>query len=165
LLKKQVDEVGTTKGRIKAISVSKQKGTPKTNVPEADLKTDFGIVGDAHAGNGHRQVSLLAVESLDKLAIRLAGKLREKGVKTSPGDFAENIMTEGLDVRALKVGSKLRLGGRAELEITQLGKRCHRRCSIFSRLGDCVMPRDGVFARVTGPGRIKVGDVIEVVDD
>ena len=156
-MKKQVDEVGTTKGRINAISVSKQKGTPKTNVPEADLKTDYGIVSDAHAGNGHRQVSLLAVESLDKL--------REKGVKISPGDFAENIMTEGLDVRALKVGSKLRLGGRVELEITQLGKRCHRRRSVFDRLGECVMPRDGIFARVTGPGRIKVGDVIEVVDD
>ena len=130
---------------------------PKTNVAQADLKADFGIVGDAHAGHGHRQVSLLGVESINKL--------REKGVSVSPGDFAENITTEDLPVKSLKLGSKLRIGGQVELEVTQLGKRCHRRCGIFDRLGECIMPRDGVFARVTTPGRIKVGDMIEVVDD
>jgi MOSC domain-containing protein YiiM len=136
--------------------VSKEKGTPKTGVPEAELKTDFGIVGDAHAGNGHRQISLLAVESTERLLA--------KDIKLSPGDFAENITTEGLDLRSLKVGSKLKIG-RVELEITQLGKRCHRHCRISDRIGDCIMPREGVFARVTGPGRIKVGDVIEIIDD
>lgn len=148
--------MGTTKGRINAISVSKEKGTPKTGVPEAELKTDFGIVGDAHAGNEHRQISLLAVESTERLLA--------KDIKLSPGDFAENITTEGLDLRSLKVGSKLKIG-RVELEITQLGKRCHRHCRISDRIGDCIMPREGVFARVTGPGRIKVGDVIEIIDD
>jgi MOSC domain-containing protein YiiM len=136
--------------------VSKEKGTPKTGVPEAELKTDFGIVGDAHAGNEHRQISLLAVESTERLLA--------KDIKLSPGDFAENITTEGLDLRSLKVGSKLKIG-RVELEITQLGKRCHRHCRISDRIGDCIMPREGVFARVTGPGRIKVGDVIEIIDD
>jgi MOSC domain-containing protein YiiM len=155
-LKKQVEEVETTKGRIKAISVSKEKGTSKTGVPQAELKTDFGIVGDAHAGNGPRQVSLLAVESIDRLLA--------KDVKVSPGDFAENIMTEGFDLRALKVGSKLKLG-RVELQVTQLGKTCHRRCQVFDRIGNCIMPREGIFARVTAPGRIKIGDVIEIIDD
>lgn len=149
--------MATTKGRIRAISVSGQKGQPKANVPEADLKTDHGIVGDVHAGNGHRQVSLLAVELIDKL--------REKGVNVSPGDFAENITLEGIDLAVLQAGSRLRIGDSAELEVTQLGKQCHGRCAIFERLGDCIMPRDGVFARVTRPGRIKAGDVVEAIDD
>jgi MOSC domain-containing protein YiiM len=152
-----VGEVATTKGKIKAISISGQKGTPKLNVPQADLQADYGIVGDAHAGSEHRQVSLLAVESIERL--------REKGLKIVPGDFAENITTEGLDVRSLKVGAKLKVGERAELEITQLGKACHGRCAVYYRLGDCIMPKEGVFARVIGAGRIKVGDCIEVTDD
>lgn len=149
--------MATTKGWINAISISKQRGTSKTNVPEADLKTDYGIVGDAHAGNGLRQVSLLAVESVNVL--------HKKSVKISPGDFAENIMTQELDLRALKVGCKLKIGKHVELEVTQLGKQCLRRCEVFNRLGDCIMPRWGVFARVTRPGRIKIGDVIEAIDD
>ena len=146
-----------TRGRIRAISVSAQKGTPKTNVPEADLKEEFGVVGDAHAGGGHRQVSLLAFESVETL--------RRRGVEISPGDFAENLTVEGLDLSALRVGSRLRVGDRAELEVTQQGKRCHGRCAIFERLGDCVMPRDGIFARVRRSGHISAGDIIEVVDD
>ena len=149
--------MATTKGRIKAISVSGQKGTPKVNVPQANLEIDHGIVGDAHAGSGHRQISLLAIESIDSL--------RQKGLKISPGDFAENITTEGLDVRSLKVGTRLKIGEGAELEVTQLGKACHGRCAVFSRLGDCIMPKEGVFARVAGGGRIKVGDCVEVVGD
>jgi len=149
--------VATTKGRIKAISVSKERGTPKTNVREADLKADFGIVGDVHAGSWRRQVSLLAVESI--------GTIAAKGVKITPGDFAENITTEGIDLSGLQTGSKLRLGSSAEIEVTQLGKRCHRRCRIFEQVGDCIMPREGVFAKVTRPGRIEVGDFIELVDD
>lgn len=142
-------------GRIKAISVSKEKGTQKVNVPKAELKADFGVVGDAHAGNWHRQVSLLAVESIDRMVA--------KGAKVSPGDFAENITTEGIELFKLSVGSKLKLGKCVELEITQFGKKCHSLCEIFKQVGDCIMPREGVFAKVTASGRIKVGDAIELV--
>lgn len=149
--------MATTEGRIKAISVSEQKGTQKVNVPEAELLADFGIIGDAHAGNWHRQVSLLAVESIDKMV--------EKGAEVSPGDFAENITTEGLNLHELSVGSKLKLGRSVELEVTQFGKKCHERCEIFERVGDCIMPREGVFARVIKAGSINVGDVIEAIND
>jgi len=149
--------VATTKGRIRAISVSKEKGTRKVNVPKAELQVDFGIIGDAHAGNWHRQVSLLGVESIDKMVAR--------GAKVSPGDLAENITTEGIGPGVLKVGSKLKLGTNVELEITQSGKRCHKRCEILKQLGDCIMPREGVFAKVTKGGTINVGDTIEVIDD
>ena len=146
-----------TRGKIRAISVSKERGTQKTNVPRADLRTDFGIVGDAHSGNWHRQVSLLELESINDVI--------EKGAKVAPGDFAENITTEGIDLGALKIGSKLKLGADIELEITQLGKKCHSRCEIFEQIGDCIMPREGVFARVVKSGSINVGDLIEVIDD
>ena len=145
------------RGRIKAISVSKKKGTQKINVPEAELRADFGIIGDAHSGNWHRQISLLAVESIDKMVA--------KGAKVSPGDFAENITTEGLNLHELPVGSKLKLGQSVELEITQFGKKCHSRCEIFEQVGDCIMPREGVFAKVTRAGAISVGGVIEVIND
>jgi molybdopterin adenylyltransferase len=148
--------VATTGGRIRAISISKQKGIPKTNVSEADLQAGLGVVGDVHADGGHRQVSLLAAEEIERLG--------EKGASIAPGEFAENITTQGLDLRALKVGSRLRLGV-ADLVVTQLGKRCHGRCAIYAKLGDCIMPRQGVFARVMVSGRIRVGDSIEVIDD
>jgi len=149
--------VAAIKGTIKAISVSTEKGTQKTNVPEAELKADFGLVGDAHAGQWHRQVSLLALESIEKMIA--------KGATVSPGNFAENITTEGIDLSLLSVGSRLRLGGSVELEITQFGKACHDRCEIFRQVGDCIMPREGIFAKVTVAGRISVGDVVEVLDD
>ncbi len=147
----------TIKGKIRAISVSEKRGTQKVNVPKAKLDVDFGIVGDAHAGNWHRQVSLLAAESIDKMLA--------KGTKVSPGDFAENITTEGINLLGLSVGDRLRLGESVELEITQFGKKCHNRCEIFEQVGDCIMPREGVFARVTRAGSISVGDVIEVITD
>jgi MOSC domain-containing protein YiiM len=152
-----VGKVAATKGRIKAISISKERGTQKINVPEAELQADFGIVGDAHAGNWHRQISLLDIVSIDTM--------RSKGADLSPGDFAENITTEGIDLACLAVAGKLRLGGNVELEITQFGKTCHGRCQIYERIGDCVMPRDGVFAKVTRGGKIHVGDVIEIIED
>jgi molybdopterin adenylyltransferase len=150
-----VGEVAIIEGRVRAISISVQKGVPKTNVPQAELQADFGIVGDAHAG-GPRQVSLLAGEQIDEL--------RTKAANLAPGDFAENITTQGLDLRLLRLGSRLKIGAAVELEITQLGKRCHGRCAIFERLGDCIMPREGAFARVVRPGLIQVGDAI-VIDD
>ena len=149
--------MATIKGTIKAISISQKKGTKKANVPEAQLQADFGIVGDAHAGMRHRQVSLLAGESIDKMTAM--------GADVSPGNFAENITTEGIELRSLPVGTRLKAGEEAELEITQIGKECHSRCEIFEQVGDCIMPREGVFAKVNNGGSIKVGDIVEVLDD
>ncbi len=149
--------MATTKGRIKAISISEKRGTQKTNVPQAEVRVGFGIVGDAHAANWHRQVSLLAGESINKMF--------EMGAKVSPGSFAENITTEGIKLLKLPVESKFVVGEDVELEITQIGKECHSRCAIFEQVGDCVMPREGIFAKVTKGGLIKVGDIIEVLDD
>ena len=147
--------MATTKGRIKAISISKDRGTKKYNVPTAELKAGFGIEGDAHAGNWHRQVSLLGEESIEKM--------KAKGADVTKGDFAENITTEGIDLQSLTIGSKLRLGTEAEIEIAQFGKKCHSDCAIFQQVGDCIMPREGVFAKVIRPGKVKTGDTIEVL--
>jgi len=144
----------TTSGRVIAVSVSKEKGVPKTNVDKVSLVEEWGIDGDAHAGKWHRQVSFLALESIDKI--------RAKGLDVSPGAFAENITTEFVDVPHLKVGQRIRVGD-AEREITQIGKECHTRCAIYYRAGDCVMPREGVFARVVSGGEVQVGDAIEVL--
>jgi len=149
--------VAIIRGRIKAISVSAKKGVRKTNVPEAELKADFGIAGDIHAGTGLRQVSLLAIESIKAMAA--------EGLRLSPGDFAENITTEGLDVAQLHVGERFVLGETAEIEITQIGKKCHGRCEIFRQAGDCIMPREGAFAKVTKSGKVKTGDPIREFND
>jgi len=149
--------VATTKGTIRAISISKEKGTQKTNVADAELRTGHGLIADAHAGSGHRQVSLLAVESIQKMI--------DKGAHVSPGDFAENITTEGVDLRNLPVGTRLRLGESVILEVTQHGKECHSHCAIYRQIGDCIMPREGIFARVLNGGRIHVSEAIEVIDD
>jgi len=148
--------VAIIKGRIEAISISKRRGTKKSNVAKAELKTDFGIVGDAHADNWHRQISLLAIESIDKMTA--------KGADVSAGDFAENITTSGIDLISLSLGSKLKLGKAAEVEITQFGKKCHNKCEIFKLVGDCIMPREGIFAKITKPGVIKPNDIIEVIE-
>ena len=141
-------------GRVLAVSVSDKKGVSKGNVPEARLVAGHGIEGDAHAGEWHRQVSLLAAESI--------AKMREKGAEVGPGSFGENITTEGFALGKVRVGDQLRVGD-AVVEITQLGKECHDRCAIFHQVGDCVMPREGVFARVLQGGRVGSGDVIEVM--
>lgn len=144
-------------GKIVAVSVSEKKGMRKRNVPSVELKEGFGVVGDAHAGPGNRQVSILAEESIDKM--------RSKGLKVNPGDFAENITTIGMDLAGLKVSDKLKIGEEAVLEITQFGKECHARCNIYYQAGDCVMPSEGVFARVLKGGVIKCGDKMEVIKD
>jgi MOSC domain-containing protein YiiM len=149
--------VATIKGSVKAISVSEKKGTKKTNVPEAEVKMDFGIVGDAHGGNWHRQISLLAIESINKMI--------EMGANVSPGSFAENITTQGMKLPDLPIGSTLRVGEEIELVVTQIGKECHSRCEIFKQVGDCIMPREGIFAKVMKAGMMKVGDTIEVFND
>ncbi|MHC4395117.1 MAG: MOSC domain-containing protein [Planctomycetota bacterium] len=150
-----MEKAVTIKGKIKAVSVSKERGTRKYNVPTVELKVDFGMTGDAHGGDWHRQISLLAVESIDKMTA--------KGAEVTAGDFAENITTEGIDLQGLSVGSKLRLGSDAEIEVTQFGKKCHQACEILKLTGDCIMPREGIFAKVTKPGQIKPGDTIEVL--
>jgi MOSC domain-containing protein YiiM len=149
--------VATTRGRIRAISISERKGISKSNVPDADLRVDHGVVGDAHAGSGPRQVSLLAGEAIDRL--------RAKGTNVAPGAFGENLTVDNMDLSLLRVGTTLRIGAGAALEVTQLGKQCHGRCAIYEQVGDCIMPRDGIFARVTNSGQIRVGDDIEAVDD
>jgi MOSC domain-containing protein YiiM len=142
------------RGNIAAISVSMEKGVPKSNVAQARLIEDWGIEGDAHAGHWHRQVSLLALESI--------ATIRALGVDVQPGDFAENITTEDVDLSVVQVGDHLFVGD-CELEITQIGKECHSRCSIYARVGDCVMPREGLFARVVCGGTIRVGDGVEAM--
>lgn len=141
-------------GRIVAVCLSLRKGEKKRPRTGGRLVADHGLEGDAHAGPGHRQVSLLAVESVDHF--------RAKGsIEVGPGDFAENILTEGLEPAALAVGRRLRVGSEAILEITQLGKECHSPCAIYSMMGDCVMPRDGIFARVVWGGELRPGDRID----
>jgi len=142
-----------TEGRIIALSVSDQKGVPKKNVPEVEFLQDHGIAGDAHAGPWHRQVSLLALESIETM--------RCKGADVGPGAFAENITTQGLDLTSLQVGDHVFVGD-ADLEVTQIGKECHDRCAIFEAFGDCVMPREGIFTRVVAGGRVRVGDVVSI---
>ncbi len=145
-------------GRISAISVSRKKGIPKMNIPKALLIENYGIEGDIHAGDWHRQVSLLSVESINKMKTAGLPKLR-------PGIFAENITTEQINLSLLAVGSRIRIGNNAELEITQIGKECHTKCAIYYKAGDCIMPREGIFAKVIRPGTIEVGDDIKILDE
>jgi MOSC domain-containing protein YiiM len=145
----------TSTGRIVALSISKKKGIPKTNVESAKLIENFGIEGDIHAGNWHRQISILALESIETM--------REKGLANlRPGAFAENITTEFLELPNLEVGTKLRIGNETELEITQIGKECHNKCAIYFKVGDCVMPREGIFAKVIKGGDIFIDDKIDI---
>ena len=143
------------RGTVLAVCTSEKVGTRKTNVGRVRLIPEHGLEGDAHAGPWHRQVSLLARESADKI--------RAQGLEIGPGDFAENILTEGLDLRSLPIGTRLRVGPEVLLEVTQIGKECHTGCAIRRLVGDCVMPREGIFARVLRGGWVEVGDVVEVV--
>jgi MOSC domain-containing protein YiiM len=138
--------------RVTAVCVSGRKGERKKPVPSVALIADHGVQGDAHAGDGHRQVSLLAAESIEKM--------RRKGLSVSAGDFAENVTTEGIRLTELPVGARLRIG-EAVIEVTQIGKECHTRCAIYHQAGDCVMPREGIFAWVVEPGKVSPGDIIE----
>lgn len=139
---------------VVAVCISERKGTQKHEVPEIQLKIDHGIVGDAHAGNWHRQVSLLAQESVDKMKAVFPD--------IPVGAFAENILTEGLTLFTLPVGTRLRIG-EVLLEVTQIGKECHAHCAIRQQVGDCVMPREGIFAIVLEEGTIRSGDAITVL--
>ena len=143
-------------GTIIAVCVSERKGEKKRNVEKAVLRANHGIEGDAHAGNWPRQVSLLADESVDTM--------RGKGVELKPGDFAENLTVKGIDLKQLAIGQRLKVGAEVVLEITQKGKECHNDCAIKQQVGDCVMPREGVFAKVIAGGEVKAGDSINNVE-
>lgn len=139
------------KGVIKAVCISRERGTAKQKVEEAELAEDYGIRGDAHAGNWHRQVSLLSCEKVEEF--------RSGGASVSDGAFGENLLVEGIDLRRLPVGTLLK-SGTVILEVTQIGKECHSGCEIFQQVGDCIMPREGIFARVLKGGSIRPGDNI-----
>lgn len=141
------------RGRIVAVCISEQKGTQKTPVQSAKLIADHGIEGDAHAGKWHRQVSLLAAESVRTMQDAVSIQLK-------PGDFAENILVDGMELKSLPVGARLKIGAEAEATVTQIGKECHGDCAIRKAAGDCVMPREGIFVRIDKGGDIKPGDEI-----
>ena len=140
-------------GKVLGICVSEKRGTQKKEVNEAALKENWGIEGDAHAGDWHRQVSLLSFEKIEAF--------REKGADVDFGAFGENLIVEGYDLRRLPVGTRFRIG-EAVLELTQIGKECHSHCEIYKKMGDCIMPREGVFTEVVKGGRIRKGDAVEM---
>ncbi|MBW1972471.1 MAG: MOSC domain-containing protein [Deltaproteobacteria bacterium] len=142
------------KPKIISINISKEKGTKKEPIDKAYVLKDKGLMNDVHAGNWHRQVSFLALESIEKM--------RAKGLNASYGDFAENITTLGIDLISLPVGTKLKLGNEVEVVITQIGKKCHLGCEIFKLTGDCVMPKEGIFAKVLKGGTISIADEIRI---
>lgn len=143
--------------KIVSIAVSRKKGTTKTCIDQVQLIENHGIEGDAHAGDWHRQLSFLAAESIEN-----AGT---EDFKLTYGDFAENIATTGIDWKSQPVGQKVRLGKEALVEITQIGKKCHKKCAIFYRTGDCIMPKEGVFARIIKGGTIKTGDPVALINE
>lgn len=140
---------------VVSIAISKKKGTRKTQVDAALLIADHGLEGDAHAGPWHRQVSFLASESI--------ARAKEGGLEVGFGDFAENIATRGIDWLKVPVGTRLRIGNNAEVEITQIGKECHKKCAIYYAAGDCIMPKEGIFAKVLKGGTVRVNDPIQIL--
>jgi molybdopterin adenylyltransferase len=143
------------KGKVISVNISDKKGEKKHNINKCSLLEGHGLEQDAHAGPWHRQVSLLATESIEKI--------RKMGLNVNPGDFAENLTTEGVELPVLPIGTRLMVGGSVLMRVTQIGKECHTRCAIFQQVGDCVMPTEGIFTEVLTSGEIKVGDEIEVL--
>ena len=143
-------------GKIMAICISEKRGTQKKSIKKAELIKDFGINGDAHAGKWHRQVSLLSFEKIEDFKAR--------GARIENGAFGENLIVSGFDFKTLPLGTRFQIGD-ALLEMTQIGKECHSHCEIFKRMGECIMPREGVFAVVLRGGTIQKGDTIELVTE
>ena len=141
-------------GTVKAVCTSKYKGTQKTAAEYIDLIEDLGIDGDAHAGKWHRQVSLLSYEKIEEF--------KKRGIELDDGAFGENIIIEGYDLKALPLGTRFKIGDVC-LELTQIGKECHAHCAIYHAVGDCIMPREGVFTKVITGGRITAGDTVELI--
>ena len=142
------------KGKVISVNTSVDKGEKKQNVGACLLIERHGLKDDAHAGDWHRQVSLLSEESIDKI--------RKMGLEVGPGDFAENLTITGIDLPALPIGTRLKIGDGVLLKVTQIGKVCHERCNIYKQVGDCVMPKEGIFAEVLTGGEVKAGDTVEV---
>ncbi len=143
-------------GIIRGICISEKKGTQKHEIPQAELKTEWGIEGDAHAGKWHRQVSLLGLEQIEEF--------RARGAEVDFGAFGENLIVEGYHFKELPVGTRFQIGD-VLLEMTQIGKECHSHCQIYHVMGDCIMPREGVFARVLQGGTIQKGDTITMLSE
>lgn len=141
---------------IIAVCISKSKGERKIDIEQGVMQKGFGLAGDAHGGDWHRQVSLLAIESIEKM--------RAAGLDVGPGDFAENLTTQGIHLYSLPIGTRLQIGDSVLLEMTQIGKVCHDRCAIYHQAGDCVMPREGVFAIVLEGGPVKAGDPVKILE-
>ncbi len=142
-------------GKVLSINISDKKGVVKYPVEEAFFKINHGIVGDAHAGEWHRQVSLLGIESFERMEI-------SEGLKLSVGSFAENLTTEGIELFTLPLGTKFKIG-ETILELTQIGKKCHTGCAISQLVGKCVMPKEGIFTKVVQEGTIQKGDSIHII--
>lgn len=143
------------RGRVVSVNISDKRGVRKKPAGEVLLKADYGIDGDAHASSKwHRQVSLLALESIRKM--------QAMGLNVKPGDFAENITTEGIDLPKLPIGTKMKIGDDIEAEVSQIGKVCHTRCEIYRQAGDCIMPKEGIFVKVIKGGMVKDGDEITI---
>jgi MOSC domain-containing protein YiiM len=141
--------------KVVAVCTSTTKGVRKENINKGTLKEEYGLVGDAHADSGwHRQVSLLSTESIEKM--------RKMGYDVGPGDFAENLTCEGIELFTLPIGTRLTVGDKVVLEISQIGKECHAGCAIFKKTGKCIMPKEGVFARVIKGGDVSTGDPIDI---
>ncbi len=145
-----------TEMKIVSINISDKKGVPKKQISKAQVVVEHGLADDAHAGPWHRQISLLAEEEINAA--------KEGGLDVSYGDFAENITTRGVDWPSIPVGTRFFIGNEVELEITQIGKKCHTKCAIYQQAGDCIMPRKGVFAKVISGGTIKIGDPIKIIE-
>lgn len=141
--------------KLIAICISEKKGTSKTMIEEANVIEDFGIENDAHAGKWHRQVSLLALEKIEDF--------RNKGAKVDFGAFGENLVVEGIELNKLPIGQKIKVG-EIELEVTQIGKKCHDKCAIYYQVGQCIMPSNGIFTKVLKGGKVKVGDECVLLD-
>lgn len=145
------------KAEVISVNISVKKGIRKKPVDKAVIKRDYGINGDAHAsGKWHRQISLLAMESIQKM--------QAMGLDVGPGDFAENITTRGIDLPGLPVGTRMTVGNEIELEVSQIGKECHSRCAIYHQAGDCVMPKEGIFVKVIKGGTVRKGDEIKITN-
>ncbi|WP_432822190.1 MOSC domain-containing protein [Trichloromonas sp.] len=147
-------DLGSQEARVVAVNLSEKKGERKRPISWGQLRVDHGLVGDAHAGNWHRQVSLLAEESI--------AKMQRLGLDVAAGDFAENLTTKGIDLVALPIGTRLSIGD-ALVEVTQIGKECHTRCAIYQQAGDCVMPKEGIFVRVVTAGKVESGSPVIIL--